>query len=76
MDYLNVDPEPGKWYVSESMICGQGPSSPEQLGKMLAHNRRADKMIIAGPFDSEGQAEDAAKEAKAKGLRTDIWPAP
>lgn len=60
MNYLNVEPENGKWYVSEGYSEPErAPLTKEKLKTILEHG--AHKMILDGPFDTEKEASEAAE---------------
>ena len=52
MTYLNITPEPGKWYISEGFTSGNGPGIDIDNS---AHNIGRDSMVLAA-FDSEEEA--------------------
>lgn len=60
-NYLNLMPEKGKWYISEGFISGKGPSTSGEKERMIKHNIGAHKMILAGPFATESEAESEIK---------------
>ncbi len=54
MSYLNIQPEDGKWYIIEGFKSSR---SPGDIAKWDTHNRGRHKMILAGPFNTEEEAE-------------------
>jgi len=54
MSYLNIQPEDGKWYISEGFKSCRAPGD---IAKWDTHNRGRHKMILAGPFTSNEEAE-------------------
>lgn len=60
-DYLDLMPEKGKWYISEGFISVKEPSTSDDKERMIKHNIGAHKMILAGPFATESEAESEIK---------------
>ena len=58
--YLDVEPEPSKWYVSEGFKAGNTHGQGIDPA-LVAHNLGRNRMILAGPFDSEVEALQACK---------------
>lgn len=71
-DYLNLKPEKGKWYISEGYINGNAPVPYEECKKMINYHKGSEKMILAGPFTSEKEAEEKSKHFANK-IKTFVW---
>ena len=56
MPYLQINPENGKWYISEGFKANIRPETPYSRDEMCAHNQGAHKMILAGPFETKEEA--------------------
>lgn len=58
MDYLDLVPESGRWYVSEGFRVGNRlVMNDEDVAAMTDHHQGAHRMILAGPFNTRSDAE-------------------
>jgi len=55
---MNGNIEKGKWYISKKFKKFTMPPTQKSTYEMIENNIGADKMVIAGPFDTKKDALD------------------
>ncbi len=67
--YLNVDPIPGKFYLSEGWKAHNLVA--DKILTQFQHGNQLAQLILAGPYDTRGEAE-RWNMTNAKG-HAEIW---
>jgi len=60
MEFQDITPENGKWYISRRLIIEGGPGPDYE--KMTKHNLSVYKTIYAGPFATKDEADSRSKD--------------
>ncbi len=70
---LGITTEKGKYYLMEKfMVLRKKHLDHEAVNEMVRYNLRADRMLIAGPFETKETAEKNRRE-RPEAHRLDVW---